>query len=72
MAEAHTCEILEESSAAAFRIDDGAISWRDQRFDPNRLGRARESIVSFGSCSFTEPIDELQSLHWLEPKVHQA
>jgi hypothetical protein len=72
MAEPETCEILEESSPAAFRIDDGAISWRDRQFDRDTLGRARESIISFGSCSFTEPIDELQSLHWLEPKVHQA
>jgi hypothetical protein len=72
VAEAETCDILEESSPAAFRIDDGAISWRDQRLDRDTLGRARESMVSFGSCSFTDPIDELQSLHWLEPKVHQA
>jgi hypothetical protein len=70
--EPETCEILEESSPAAFRIDDGAIGWRNRRFDRDTLGRARESIVSFGSCSFTEPIDELHSLHWLEPKVHQA
>jgi hypothetical protein len=72
MAEAETCEILEESSPAAFWIDEGAIGWRNRRLDGETLGRARESIVSFGSCSFTEPIDELQSLHWLEPKVHQA
>jgi hypothetical protein len=67
-----TSEILEESSPTAFRIDDGAISWRNRRFDRGTLGRARESMISFGSCSFTEPIDELQSLHWLEPKVPQA
>ena len=72
MAEADACEILEESSPAAFQVDDRAISWRDQRLDRDALGRARESMISFGSCSFTEPIDELQSLHWLEPKVHQA
>jgi len=72
MAECDTCRILEESSPAAFRVDDDAISWRGQRFDRDALGRARQSIVSFGSCSFTEPIAELQSLHWLEPKVHQA
>ena len=72
MVEGDTRRILEESSPAAFRVDDAAISWRDQRFDRDALGRARESMVSFGSCSFTEPIDELQSLHWLEPKVHQA
>ncbi len=72
MAERDTHRILEESSPAAFRVDDAAISWRDRRFDRDTLGRARESMISFGSCSFTEPIDELQSLHWLEPRVHQA
>lgn len=70
--ERDTYGILEESSPAAFRVDDGAISWRDQRLDRRALGHSRESIVSFGSCSFTEPIAELQSLHWLEPKVRQA
>jgi hypothetical protein len=72
MAEPDTCAILEESSPAAFQVDDGAISWRDHRLGLDALGRSRESMVSFGSCSFTEPIAELQSLHWLEPKVHQA
>ena len=72
MGERETCEVLEESSPAAFRVDDGAISWRDHRLDRHALGRSRESMVSFGSCSFTEPIAELQSLRWLEPKVRQA
>jgi hypothetical protein len=72
MTERDTCQILEESSPAAFRVDDSAITWRDQRFDRDTLGRMRESLVSFGSCSFTEPLDELQSLHWLDPKVHQT
>jgi hypothetical protein len=67
-----TYSILEESSPTAFRVDEGEISWRDQRFDRRALGHSRESIVSFGSCSFTEPIAELQTLHWLEPRVHQA
>jgi hypothetical protein len=72
MGERDTGDILEESSPAAFGVDDGAISWRDHRLDRQALGRSRESMVSFGSCSFTEPIAELQSLHWLEPKVRQA
>jgi hypothetical protein len=29
-------------------------------------------IVSFGSCSFTEPIEELQALNILEPSIQQA
>ena len=43
-----------------------AIEWRGHRLDLETLRRARESgIISFGSCSFTEPIDDLQSLDLL-------
>ena len=39
------------------------VEWRGQRLDLDAIRRAREAgIVSFGSCSFTEPIDDLQSL----------
>lgn len=69
--ERDTRDILEESSPAAFQVDQDAISWRGHRFGREALSRSRHSMISFGSCSFTEPISELQSLHWLEPKVHQ-
>jgi hypothetical protein len=64
--------ILEESSPDAFRVEEGAITWRDWRLGRETLRRSRESMISFGSCSFTEPISELQSLQWLSPSVHQA
>lgn len=65
--------VLEESSADAFRIDDRGIDWRDHRLGQDALRGARETVIgSFGSCSFTEPIDELQALHLLEPRVPQA
>jgi hypothetical protein len=72
LAQSDTCAILEESSPGAFQVDDEMIGWRGQRLDQDALARARESMVSFGSCSFTEPISELQSLRWLEPKAHQV
>jgi hypothetical protein len=72
MSERDTCGILEESSPDAFRLDENAISWRNQRLDHGALRRSRKLIVSFGSCSFSEPIAELRSLHWLEPEVHQS
>lgn len=70
--ESDTCAILEESSPKAFRLEDRAISWRNDRLTLDGLQRSRESLVSFGSCSFTEPIAELQALGWLQPEMHRA
>ena len=67
-----TRDILEESTQTAFQVDDGAIGWRTEHLDEKALRRARGSLVSFGSCSFTEPIAELQALGWLEPEMRRA
>jgi hypothetical protein len=56
-------QLLDEDSREALRFDSDGVTWRE-----TRLGRAelmvarRESSISFGSCSFTEPIDDLGSL----------
>jgi hypothetical protein len=71
MDERQGAEILEESSPNALQVDPGGIDWRGHRLNLDDLRRAREVIISFGSCSFTEPLSELQTLH-LEPRVHQA
>jgi hypothetical protein len=58
--------LLEERDRPALRFDAGGIEWRGRRIDVETLRRTRESgIVSFGSCSFTEPIADLQSLDLL-------
>jgi hypothetical protein len=64
--------VLEERNPSAFRIDSREVRWGDHRLDLEDLRRAREVIVSFGSCSFIEPLSELHALHLLEPRVHQA
>ncbi|MDQ6769076.1 MAG: hypothetical protein M3Z54_03720 [Gemmatimonadota bacterium] len=54
---------LEESDPSAFSFTDEAISWRDKRVTSERIKASRSEIaISFGSCSFREPIDELESL----------
>jgi hypothetical protein len=64
---------LEEESPATLQFDGGEISWRGHRLRIDLLSRTRqELIVSFGSCSFTEPIEELHALGLLEPRVQQA
>ena len=59
-------QVLEEQSADAFHFDsDGAI-WREHRLSVRDIAAAREDFaISFGSCSFTEPIDDLRALHLL-------
>jgi hypothetical protein len=73
MDEEDASRVLEESSPGAFQFDERGVSWRSYRLDQDALRVARQDVVvSFGSCSFTEPISELQTLHLLEPRVQQA
>jgi hypothetical protein len=55
-------DVLEETDASAFRFDGGAVAWRDRRADLAAIHQARELLVSFGSCSFEEPIEALARL----------
>jgi hypothetical protein len=64
--------ILEESSPGTLEVDEWSIRWNDCRLDLELLRRARQRMVSFGSCSFTEPLGELRSLQLLGPEVRQA
>lgn len=65
--------VLEERSLAAFQLGDDMIGWRGHRLSLADLQRTREQgLVSFGSCSFTEPLQELQELQLLDARVPQA
>jgi len=55
--------VLEESDPSAFAFDDDAIVWRDNRISAEQIEASRRHFaISFGSCSFREPIDELAPL----------
>ena len=59
-------QLLEERSAEAFHFDLDGVSWRQHRLSGDEIGAARLGFaVSFGACSFTEPIDDLRALHLL-------
>lgn len=59
-------QILEEENPRAFGFDDGGLWWHDLRVTCEELARVREDFaISFGSCSFEEPIRDLQELGWL-------
>ncbi len=55
--------LLEERDQGAIRFDESGVEWKGRRLDLDAIRRSREQgIVSFGSCSFTEPIGDLESL----------
>jgi hypothetical protein len=54
---------LEESDRQAFVFEDDAIVWRGKRIPAREIEQSRRMLaMSFGSCSFREPIDELAPL----------
>jgi hypothetical protein len=59
-------QLLKEQSAQAFHFDLDEVGWREHWLSRDEIAAARRSFaISFGSCSFTEPIDDLRSLHLL-------
>ena len=54
---------LEEQSAKAISFHEDGIAWREHQLTRDHLAAARSlAIVSFGSCSFREPLDDLAAL----------
>ncbi|MDH4069335.1 MAG: hypothetical protein OEV30_02810 [Ignavibacteria bacterium] len=67
MSEEDVEPVLVERSADAFRFDEDGITWRGYRLGPEELRRTRQmNTVSFGSCSFVEPVEELRELGFME------
>lgn len=58
--------ILNETDPAAFAFDDDGVSWRGRRVTVEELETTRAFATSFGSCSFEEPIGDLQQLGWID------
>lgn len=58
--------IIDETNAGAFRIDDRGVWWRDHVVVHEELAVVRQTFaLSFGSCSFTEPVAEARALNLL-------
>ena len=55
--------VLDERDPAAFTTTPTTIRWRDAVLDEEQVRSLRDRVlVSFGSCSFIEPVDELRAL----------
>lgn len=58
--EGETAErVLRDDDPSAFARAADAITWRGHRLEQADLLAARQSFRGFGSCSFREPVDEL-------------
>jgi hypothetical protein len=56
-------DALEETEPNAFALERDAFSWRGRRASAVEIARARnEGLFAIGSCSFFEPIEELEAL----------
>lgn len=54
---------LSEQDASAFVLDEAVFRWRDREAAPAETARARRELLhSIGSCSFFEPVEELEAL----------
>jgi hypothetical protein len=57
--------LLEERDASAFTLESAAIRWRGLEITEADIASARDAIArSFGSCSFVEPVSDLEALGW--------
>ena len=53
---------LAEDDPKAFRVEGDTFRWRDCAASIADVKRGRELFVAFGSCSFSEPVDDMIAL----------
>jgi hypothetical protein len=59
--------ILDEHEASTFRFARRGLSWRAREWSIQEVARMRRGFfLSYGSCSFTEPVGELSALGVLD------
>jgi hypothetical protein len=58
--------LLTEEDPAAWKVSADSLHWRNQSWSADQLATLRrEFFIGIGSCSFEEPIHDLESLRWL-------
>jgi hypothetical protein len=60
-------EIIAETDPEAFVVEPERLAWRDYDASADDIAEARRRVLtSFGSCSFSEPRDDLRTLGFIE------
>jgi hypothetical protein len=61
--DADAIQLLDERDGGAFELRGDSVGWRGHLLTAEQVQRIRERVaVSFGSCSYREPVDELRAL----------
>ncbi len=59
-------QVLEEQDSQSWQVSPDSIRWRSRSWSQDQLREVRKNfLISIGSCSFTEPIADLEALGWL-------
>lgn len=66
MPESELERVLDERDPSAFAVTDAGIAWRRHTVPTDELRVAHSDFArAFGSCSFTEPVEEARAMGWL-------
>jgi len=58
--------VLHEEKAAAWEVEADAIAWGSMRWSAAQIRKVRQDLmICIGSCSFEEPMRDLEALGWL-------
>ena len=61
--DAELINLLCESDASAFKLDDDGVTWRQHVIPTSKVEQVRErTAIAFGSCSFDEPREDLRAM----------
>jgi hypothetical protein len=63
--EQQTSKMLEDENAASFSFGDDSFAWREWKIATDQIQAWRKLVISFGSCSFDEPREDLHALRLL-------
>lgn len=59
-------KMLNQEDPGAFQFTEDSFKWDNYEVSNDDIKQSRESLlISYGSCSFTEPIEDLQNLNLL-------
>jgi hypothetical protein len=59
-------ELLQDRDSRSFCVTDEHVSWQDHTVSASEIHATRQQFaISFGSCSFDEPVQDLVQAGWL-------
>ncbi len=63
LARPEAIELLSDSNIENFQLSDRSVGWQTAEIDQAAVQRSRHNFaISFGSCSFVEPVEDLTEL----------